>query len=344
MAYGDILIKYPEIVADLPPGLIGVAWEYDPQADYRHWLDPLVAKGVPHILQTAVSNWREIVTDCDYTFGNIDNFLAAGQKSHPIGFINSVWSDSAQSLMRAAWPAFAYGAIAPWQKVPMDRAGFFQSYCNILYPSAVAPEAATGLEKLNQAELRLQKVLGQDTVHRMWDDPFEPATLEKSSNQREDLRQTRLLAEEAQECFYRAIKSKGEAATITSLLIGARLIDYAGFKFLSAVDMADRWKELGPKVNQVAWWNLFESEWVYQSHSRPVDLMDQMTELGKLYRSAWLEEYTPYRLESTLGRWNAEYEYWRKVQARLRSYSRTLKDGDSLPPMEQLLRGQNGEF
>ncbi len=340
MAWGDIIVKYPEIVADLPPGLIGVAWEYDPQADYRHWLDPLVAKGVPHILQTAVSNWREIVPDYDYTFGNIDNFLAAGRQSYPMGFLNSVWSDSSQSLMRAAWPAFAYGAIAPWQAAPIDRARFFQVYCALLYPPRVAPAVAAGLEKLNQAELQLQKVLGQETVHRLWEDPFEAGTIKKSSEQREDLIETRLLAEEAQEHFYQALKLKGDPATIASLLIGARMLDYAGLKFLSAVELVDRWKELGPKVNREMWWNHFESEWAYQSHGHPVDLMDQITELRRLYRNAWLEEYTSYRLESTLGRWDAEYEYWRRLQANLRSFTKTLNEGGLLSPLDRVIQGR----
>ena len=340
MAWGDIMIKYPEIADDLPPGLIAVAWEYDPQANYRRWLDPLGNKGVPYVMATAVSNWREMVPDFDYTFGNIDNFLAAGRQAHPMGFMNTVWSDSSQSLMRMAWPAIAYGAVAPWQTAPMDRARFFASYCALLFPAAVAPEVASGLEKLNQAELKLQKVLGQETMHRLWDDPFEPETLKTASEHREDLRQCRLLAEEAQEHFYRALKQKGDRSLIDSVLLGARMLDYAGLRFLSAVELSDRWQELGPKVNPSTWWNNFGSEWIYQSHSRPVDLMDQITELRKLYQAAWREEYTPYRLESTLGRWDAEYEYWRQAQAHLRAFSRKLKDGDPLPPLEHVLAGK----
>jgi hypothetical protein len=177
-------------------------------------------------------------------------------------------------------------------------------------------------------------------MHRMWDDPFEPETLKKATDHRADLRQCRLLAEEAQEHFYHALKSKGDPASINSLLIGARMLDFAGLKFLSAVELADRWKELGPTVIQQTWWNNFGSEWVYQSHSRPVDLMDQITELQKLYQAAWREEYTSYRLESTLGRWAAEYEYWRKAQANLRAFARNLKDGAPLPPLANVIEGK----
>ena len=43
MAWGDIMVKYPGILSQLPKGLIVVAWWYDPAPDpeYKHWLQPL---------------------------------------------------------------------------------------------------------------------------------------------------------------------------------------------------------------------------------------------------------------------------------------------------------------
>jgi len=84
------------------------------------------------------------------------------------------------------------------------------------------------------------------------------------------------------------------------------------------------------------WWNEWESQTEYPDHSRLVDLMDAIVELRGEYQSEWLAEYTPYRLASALGRWNAEYEYWRQVQARLVAYSNNSHEGDSLPSLESL--------
>ncbi len=341
MAWGDIIVKYPEIAADLPPGLIGVAWEYSPKGDFKHWLEPLAAKQVPTIIATAVSHWREISPDFEYTFGNIDNFLAAGRQAKAIGMLNTVWTDSSQNLIRGSWPAIAYGAIAPWQAAPIERARFFGDYSALMYPAPVASEAAIALDRLSRAELELQKALGQDTMRALWEDPFDPRELQEMADHRENLRQTRLLAEEAQEHFYAALKSKGDPVTLASLLLQSRMLDYAGLKFLTALEGADRWKEMGPKVNTEIWWNTFDSEWTYQSHGRPIDLMDQITELRKIYRNAWLAEYTDYRLDSTLARWDAEYEYWRRIVTRFHAFSSRMKDGDPLPPLSTVLQGQN---
>ncbi|HXJ93568.1 MAG TPA: hypothetical protein VMT20_11870 [Terriglobia bacterium] len=74
----------------------------------------------------------------------------------------------------------------------------------------------------------------------------------------------------------------------------------------------------------------------YQDHSRIVDLMDAITGLREEYRQEWLAEYTPYRLASALGRWDAEYEFWRQFQARLTAFSNSSKEGDTLPPLSSL--------
>lgn len=87
MAWADIMVSYPDIVSELPPGLIAVPWHYDskPDPQYRHWLEPLVARRVPHIVQPGVSSWAHITPDFDKTFANIDTFLAAGRESGALG-------------------------------------------------------------------------------------------------------------------------------------------------------------------------------------------------------------------------------------------------------------------
>ncbi|MGA2074089.1 MAG: hypothetical protein ABSH52_11350 [Terriglobia bacterium] len=55
------------------------------------------------------------------------------------------------------------------------------------------------------------------------------------------------------------------------------------------------------------------------SHS---DLMDEITEVRQVYRANWLAEYTSNRLRKALLRCDAEYEYWRRLEARLETFAR----------------------
>ena len=65
--------------------------------------------------------------------------------------------------------------------------------------------------------------------------------------------------------------------------------------------------------------------------------MDAITELRDSYRTEWLTECTPYRLASALGRWDAEYEYWRRLQANLFHLLEDYDPTQGLPPFDSLL-------
>ncbi|HKS96465.1 MAG TPA: beta-N-acetylhexosaminidase [Terriglobia bacterium] len=337
MAWGDIMVKYPAILAQLPPGLIAIAWEYDPgpPEHYAARLGPLPAHHVPHMIASGVTSWNSVTPDFLRSYANIDTFLAEGRKSGTLGLMNTIWTDDGQMLMRMTLPGMAYGAAAAWQTAPMDEASFAGEYTRLVYPAKVAPDVATALDDLSRSEVGLQKVLGDESMVALWGNPFIPSTLEKCTQHQADLRQVRLLAEDAEEHLDRALADGGDPATLSSLLFGSRLLDYAGQKFQTAPELEAMWRKLGPRrPKDDLWWNEWDSQVIYQDHSRLVDLLDAITELRGEYRLEWLAEYTPYRLQSALGRWNAEYEYWRQLQARLHAFSDASHEGDPLPPLE----------
>jgi hexosaminidase len=340
MAWADIVIKYPGIIEQLPPGLVSVAWDYSAQPDAHKWFDPLVARKQPHFIATGVANWREIAVDFDLTFANIDNFLSGARQSKALGMINTVWLDSSYSPLRMSWPTIAYGAAAPWQSEPMDRAGFFPAYASLSYPPQVAAKVASALENLNRSEVTLQKVLGQDCYYELWESPFAAGRLRRSAEHRQEFHEARLLAEDAQTSLYQALQSGGDPQSLRPLLFGARMLDYAAYRYLTALEIAERWQLIAADFHPDLFWHQFDSEVIYQSHSRLVDLMDSITSLREMYRQLWLQEYTPYRLGMTLGRFDAEYEYWVGVRSRFRNAAHGLSGKTSLPPLTEVLREQ----
>jgi hypothetical protein len=170
----------------------------------------------------------------------------------------------------------------------------------------------------------------------MWGDPFSATNLKRTADHQEDFRQVRLLAEQAQTHLYLAIKKGADASALQTLLVAGRMLDFAGYKFWNAYEIAQRWRSFGP-YNSDRYWSQIESEVVYQSHGRFADMMDEATQIAGLYRSAWLLEYTPYRLEAAEGRWRNEYSYWLRLQNRFRSASRDFKEGSNLPPLESVI-------
>jgi hexosaminidase len=342
MAWADIMVKYPGIVAKLPPGTIAVAWYYDPKPDpeYHRWLDPLVQHKIPYFVAPGVNSWSEIYPDYNLTFANIDTFLAAGRRNGVLGVMNTIWTDDQQMLMRLSWPGIAYGAIAAWQSTPINRTRFFSSYARQLYPPSAAPDVASALSALNQSELHLQQALGQNTMDTLWRNPFAPAQLTRSRAHQDDIRQSRLLAEQAAEALARIPANADTTGTRDDLLLAARLLDYAGLKFLYAVEIDAAWQALGPHPSADSL-NEFIGNVASQQHGRLPDLMDTITGLRPQYESAWLAEYRPYRMATELGRWDAEYENWRRMQARIDLFPARHAANSNLQPLESVLEPWN---
>ncbi|MGB7189796.1 MAG: beta-N-acetylhexosaminidase [Acidobacteriaceae bacterium] len=339
MAYGDMLVKYPQIIDELPPGLMAVAWHSSSEdPTYKKYLAPLVAHQVPHFVQPGVKSYDQITPDDATAYENIDTFLAAGRKSGAMGLINSVWSDDAQLLLRMSYPSMAYGAAAPWQSVPMDRASFFSDYARQMYPAVIAPHIASALSNMAQAETDIQKVIGWQSMFSFWEDPFYPTVYKTLAAHGEDLHQTRMHAEQAETALYRALSLGADPATVNSLMIGSQLLDYAGQKFQTPVDLDAIWSKFGGKrPDGDTWWNEWGSQVTHYDHSYVTDLMDKITDLKPYYRAEWLEEYEPYRLGAALGRWDAEFQFWRGVHERLRHFNESTHQGDTLPPLEQVI-------
>ncbi len=338
MAYADIMVKFPDIVSKLPPGIIALPWYYDPSPDpeYKHWLSPLAENHVPMIVLPGVSSWDTVAPNFDRTFANIDTLLAAGRKDHTLGLMNTLWTDDGQMLMQMSWPGMAYGAIAPWQSTPMRRSEFFADYSRLMYPKTAAAEIAQALTELSAGETSLETVFGEDTMGGLWQDPFAPQTLKLLQSHRDDLRQCRLHAESAEEHLYRAQSLGEQPAKISVFMLGAKMLDYVGMKDIYALEIADSWASLPPRPTKAQLDDVLGRGIFNDTHSRTADLMDTISQLRQSYRREWLAQYTDYRLYTALGRWDAEYQYWRRAQSRFKDVYNDFHDGDTLPSLEQM--------
>lgn len=325
--------KYPELMAKLPAGLIPVPWRYGDEKDYTAMLEPFQKAGIPTVIGTGITAWDTILPDYHVTFGNIDGFVRDGRRFGAIGILNTEWSDDAQILYRTTQPGIAYGAAAAWQSEPMDRAAFFRNYSALVYRGADAEPVAKALEALDDGEQSIKAALGSESMFRIWDEALAPSFLARARSHVEDLRNARLKAEEAEELLAGAATRYPELA---SVMIGARLLDYAGMKFIYAAEIAEGYEKLKTSADRtdLSFWLRNAS----RNHSRAADLMDEIGELREIYRERWDAEYTPYRRATALARFDAELEYWRKFQARVWEFGRTFRQGGNWPALESFGR------
>jgi hexosaminidase len=313
-AGASTLSNHPELVRELPGGVIAVPWFYDARTNYDSFVQPLAQAGVPTVVAPGVWNWNEVFPDYHRSFININGLTAAGRKFKTLGILNTGWTDSAQTIYRQSLPGLALGAVAGWQSEPVDSNSFFSDYTAQMCPAAVAAEVASALEELSTVEEMFEKNLQSTTQHGSWKDPLEPSYLALLEKNQQQLRKARLLAESAEEHVGRAMRLAPADPTLNSLLLAARLFDYLGMKSLYAVEWAGYFRQLQTNPDPKLVTLYIGIQMNAQDHGMLADLREAITGLKESYRSAWLEEATPYRLPSALMRFDAEWLYWRDVQ------------------------------
>ncbi len=128
MFWGDIAVKYPELLTILPKDMIAVPWDYDPKPSYENIITPYTDAGLRVVVAPGAGNWRVIWPDLDSAFVNIRNFVRDGQKHQAIGALNTTWNDDGESLVDMTWPALVFGAAASWQPGESSIDDFKSSY------------------------------------------------------------------------------------------------------------------------------------------------------------------------------------------------------------------------
>jgi len=336
MVWADMLQKYPLIIPKISKNIIAVAWHYSPLSEsmYKQMLSPFSKAGIKMQVQSAILNWSWIVPAFERSFQNTDALVQAGKKYNAIGFINSGWTDDTQVLMRLGFPDFAYGSAASWQSGPVDQKKFFKNYANVLYSQPVAGDVEKAYESLKEAESLIRKSVGE-TIPAFWANPFSAKSLKMIENNKENLHNGRLAAEDAQIYIRRILKSGIDSSAFFTLLVGARMLDYLALKYLYAGEIVDLWKKVNENPGKKEGLKWFSYEVSHKYHTRTSDMMDAIIEIKGDFQKAWLNEYTPFRLGIALGKYDLEFQFWLKFQRRLENLN--YLEGDVLPSLESLV-------
>lgn len=123
--YGDIILKYPEILDLIPKDIVLMDWQYEPM-DHYPTVDVLGSKGFPILVLPGMSNWDRIFPDMSKAMINIRNFtLDCYRQPRPLGSITSTWGDNgSKNLRELLYCGYAYGGEVTWSPDSTDVSNF----------------------------------------------------------------------------------------------------------------------------------------------------------------------------------------------------------------------------
>lgn len=316
MFWGDIAVKYPQLLSILPKDMIAVPWDYDPKPSYESIIKPYRDAGLRVVVAPGANNWNQLWPNLDDAYVNIRNFTRDGQKLGAMGMLNTTWNDDGESIYGMAWPALVFGAAAGWQAGEADIDRFKDSYDWAFYRNDAATfrDALDNLDRGHEALARIK--VDTETDDLFWADPFTPEGAKLMQKILPATPDMRLGAEHALESLYRnRDKAHANQATLTDLMLGAWRWDALGMK-----------AEFTQEINQF-YWDAFQNqtdanrvgndlEEITSINARLEDLRDATTRLSEMYREAWLREYNPFWLDNVLVRYDTlAREFQKKIVA-----------------------------
>ncbi len=330
MFWGDIAVKHPELLNQLPRDMIAVPWDYAPRASYDNEIQPFRAAGLETWVAPGVGNWSHIYPDYSTSLINIRRFVSDGRRLGARGMLNTTWMDDGEALFDNTWYGLVYGAAASWQP-RMHDARFRQDYDWAFY-RAPGHHFEREVEQLTQIQQIMHQCCHVDALSWTVElNAFSPRG--QSFYQRLDpaAPQIRLLAESV---ISDLIRHRNLARQNSSLLdqvdFSARRFDFLGQKTEYAVYIPQLYAQARTESAQPG--KVFNILYrINGVNGLLQDMRDHTTELRSEYRRLWLQGNRPYFLGNILVRYNQDLMRWQRLATRMSTIMSDYRRTHQLP-------------
>jgi len=159
--YGDIIMKYPHLIRELPGDILLINWGYEADHPFEIECAQIAAADIPFYVCTGNSAWNSISGRWKNARSNIARGAAQGLMNGAEGLMVSEWGDNGHwQQISTGLPGFLYGACAAWN---VDAITETESSTASFEPvQALALHVFEGNSNLARAEMLLQSV-GEQT-------------------------------------------------------------------------------------------------------------------------------------------------------------------------------------
>ncbi len=93
MFWGDIILKHPEFLPELPKDMVCLDWGYRPESPFDKDTAALKAAGIRFVVCPGTSAWGSLFGRVDRFVGNIDNAVENGTLNGAEGYLLADWGD-----------------------------------------------------------------------------------------------------------------------------------------------------------------------------------------------------------------------------------------------------------
>ncbi len=144
MFWGDIILKYPSLIRELPRDLIALNWGYEQDHPFAKETAQFAKAGIPFYVCPGTSTWMTLLGRHDNAFANLRAAAKAGKKSGAIGYLNTDWGDGGHPQpLAVSWPLFVAGAALAWNSKSLDKKSLLAVLSRDVYEDPTGTIAAS---------------------------------------------------------------------------------------------------------------------------------------------------------------------------------------------------------
>ncbi|MHC4181122.1 MAG: glycoside hydrolase family 20 zincin-like fold domain-containing protein, partial [Planctomycetota bacterium] len=235
MMWGDIILKHPDKLEQIPKDTVMLTWGYGPRESFDDQIIPFARSGYEFFVCPGISNWSRILPDFGVATTNIRNFVRDGAKHGTIGVLNTAWEDDGEALQGYKWHGYAWGAECAWNSSTTTPEDFNRRVGAVLFGEK-GDHFGQAIELLAKTH-RLGDMQGMNN-RRFWQDDFPPrrSAAETRASAERLLKIVRPAIEHLQAC------KKGATANADLLdyfLLGAKRMELIGQRMRDGLEAAD---------------------------------------------------------------------------------------------------------
>src|SRR5665213_3728524 len=122
MIWGDIILKHPKLIHELPKNVIALNWGYEANHPFAKEAAEFARAKIPFYVCPGTSTWQTLIGKHDNALTNLRAAAKAGKKFGAGGYLICDWGDGGHpNPLAVSWPMFLAGAALAWDSKSFDK-------------------------------------------------------------------------------------------------------------------------------------------------------------------------------------------------------------------------------
>ena len=135
--WGDMLLKHPEVISQLPEETVVFTWNYSASDDFTEFIEPFARRGIKLIAAPGIVNSYRLWPDLMEAEKNISVFAHQAWKYKALGVLTTTWDDGGRHFFTTDWWGVVVGSQHSWNPEKLDHKGLSDTYFKNFYAGEI---------------------------------------------------------------------------------------------------------------------------------------------------------------------------------------------------------------